>query len=152
MAPSTSRILLPQPVSATEPPLGESGMLLIWCPYCGMGRILELISKIDEHPNERFFKCPRKYVKFPLCDFYMFEEEYANFLINYGMLQESEMCHYHPLETAHTVKGAVQAEIYEYVKPLKKESVGVYEHGRTTGSARFNSAILLVLVLMQMFK
>ena len=64
----------------------------------------------------------------------MFEEEYANFLVNYGMLQDSKMCHYHPLETTQTVEGAVQAEIYEYVKPLKKESVGVYEHGRTTGS------------------
>jgi hypothetical protein len=109
----------------------------------------------------------------------MFEEEYANFLVNYGMLQESEMCHYHPLETAQTVEGAVQSEIYKHVKPLKKESVGVYEHGRTTGLARkggtkkkkqghmnwmmcfgvavllllgFNSAILLVLVLVQMFK
>ena len=65
----------------------------------------------------------------------MFEKEYANFLVNYGMLQEFEMCHYHPLETAQTMKGDMQAEIYEYVKPLKKESVRVYEHGRTIGSA-----------------
>jgi len=44
MDPSTSRVLLPQPVFAGEPPLGESGLPLIWCPYCGMGRILELLS------------------------------------------------------------------------------------------------------------
>jgi hypothetical protein len=32
-----------------------------------MGRILELMSKSDDHPMERFFKCPRKYkkVRFP---------------------------------------------------------------------------------------
>jgi len=63
MDPSTSRVLLPQPVFAGEPPLGESGLPLIWCPYCGMGRILELLSKSDKHPMERFFKCPRKYKK-----------------------------------------------------------------------------------------
>jgi hypothetical protein len=28
-----------------------------------MGRILKLMSKSDEHPMERFFKCPRKYRK-----------------------------------------------------------------------------------------
>jgi hypothetical protein len=98
----------------------------------------------------------------------MFEEEYANFFVNYGMLQESEMCHYRPLEMAESV----QAEMYEQIKPLmKKEPVGVYEHGRTAASTMkggtkkkqghmnwmivllgFNSAILLVLVLMQMYK
>jgi hypothetical protein len=105
----------------------------------------------------------------------MFEEEYANFLVNYGMLQESEMCHYHPLETT----DSVEAEMYEQVKALmKKEPVGVYEHGRTAASAKkggtkkkqghmnwmmcvgvallvligFNTGILLVLVVMQMYK
>jgi hypothetical protein len=100
----------------------------------------------------------------------MFKEEYANFLINYGMLQESEMCHYCPLETA----DSVQAEMYEQVKPLmKKEPVGVYKHGRIAASTLkggtkkkqghmncvvvlvllgFNSAILLVFVLMQIYK
>jgi len=61
MAPGTSRVLLPQPPSTEAPPLGGSGLPLIWCPYCGKGRILELMSNTDEHPMERFFKCPRKY-------------------------------------------------------------------------------------------
>ena len=111
-------------------------------------------------------------LQFPLCDFYMFEEEYANFLVNYGMLPKSEMCHYHPLEMT---DDSVQAEMYEQV--MKKEAAGVYEHRRTIASAKkggkkkqghlnwmmcvgvavlvllgFNSAILLVLVVMQMYK
>jgi len=111
-------------------------------------------------------------LQFSLCDFYMFEEEYANFLVNYGMLPESEMCHYHPLEMT---DDSVQAEMYEQV--MKKEAAGVYEHRRTIASAKkggkkkqghlnwmmcvgvavlvllgFNSAILLVLVVMQMYK
>jgi len=104
----------------------------------------------------------------------MFEEEYANFLVHYGMLQESEMCHYRPLETT----DCVEAEVYEQALPLmKKEPVGVYDPRRTVASAKkggtkkqkhwnwmmcvgvavlvllgFNSAILLVLVVMQMYK
>ncbi|CAD6223433.1 unnamed protein product [Miscanthus lutarioriparius] len=134
-----------------------------------MGRILELMSKSDEHQMERFFKCPRKYKKFPLCEFYMFEEEYANFLVNYGMLQESQMCHYRPLEMTETVEGIVQSEMYE----LKKEPIGRTAAAAKKGGTKkkqghmnwmiclgvavlvllgFNSVILLVLVLMQMFK
>ena len=98
----------------------------------------------------------------------MFEEEYANFLVNYGKLPESEMCHYYPLEMT---DDSVQAEMYEQV--MKKEAAGVYEHRRTIASAKkggkkkqghlnwmmcvgvavlvllgFNSVILLVLVVM----
>jgi len=63
----------------------------------------------------------------------MFEEEYANFLVHYGMLQESEMCHYRPLETT----DCVEAEVYEQALPLmKKEPVGVYDPQRTVGSAK----------------
>lgn len=108
-------------------------------------------------------------LQFPLCDFYMFEEEYANFCVHYGVLPESEMCHYHPLEMTNDI---VQAELYDQV--TKKEPAGVFEHTKTTASAKkggnrklsrmtcvgiavlvllgFNSAILLLLVVMQMFK
>ena len=54
----------------------------------------------------------------------MFEEEYTNFLVNYGMLQESKMCHYRPSEMTGSVQGIVQSEMYEQVKSLKKEPVG----------------------------
>jgi len=103
----------------------------------------------------------------------MFEEEYTNFLVNYGMLQESEMCHYRPLEMTGSVQGIVQSEMYEQVKSLKKEPVGTTAAVAKKGGTKkkqghmnwmicvgvvvlvllgFNSAILLVLVLMQMFK
>jgi len=98
----------------------------------------------------------------------MFEEEYTNFLVNYGMLQESQMCHYRPLEMTEPVEGIVQSEMYE----LKKEPIGRIAAVAKGGTKKkqghmnwmiclgvailvllgFNSAILLVLVLMQMFK
>jgi hypothetical protein len=188
-----------------EAPLGESGLPLIQCPYCGMARILELMSNTPEHPMERFFKCPRKYkmvslliempcqlpvrvrtlwaeifflllFQFPLCGFYMFEEEYANFLVNYGMLEESEMCHYQPLDTTEIVQKAVHSEIHEHGKPARVDEMmrETVHPGRKAGKKKkkkqghmhffmcfavavlvligMNSIILLVLVLKEMFK
>jgi hypothetical protein len=95
----------------------------------------------------------------------MFEEEYANFLVNYGMLEESQMCHYRPLELTENVEGVVQSEMYEAKKELvaaarkrdtKKKQVDM-NWMICLGVAvlvflAFNSAILLVLVLIQLFK
>lgn len=104
----------------------------------------------------------------------MFKEEYANYLVHIGMLPESMMYHYRPLETADSMQGTVQSKINEEVKPLKKS----IEHSRNVVSTKkgggkkkhvymqmmmcfgvavlvllgLNSIILLVLVVMQMFK
>jgi hypothetical protein len=104
--------------------------------------------------------------QFPACEFYMFEEEYVNFLVNYGMLEESQMCHYRLLELTENLEGVVQSEMYE----AKKEPVVAAARKRGTKKKQvdmnwmiclgvavlvflaFNSDILLVLVLIQLFK
>jgi hypothetical protein len=105
--------------------------------------------------------------QFSLSEFYMFEE-YANFLVNYGMFEDSQMCHYCPLEMTETVEGIVQSEMYEVKKEPAGRTAAAAKKGGTKKQGHmnwmicfgvavlvllgFNSAILLVLVLMQMFK